>query len=312
MHKIDGAGHVNGSWVNEDVALSRPPTEITADIMNALQFEIINVIEGAGFTLNKPTNTQLLSAIQALIKGGDYKDSVRFTTTANIVLSGLGTQAGGDWGAALTAGDRILAKNQTAGAENGIWIVAAGAWTRATDADTNAELTGSSIIPVDFGNTLADTVWQLITDNPVIGTTALTFVQIPSQFASSAEAQGLALLTKALSPGGLAAALQGANQSLAGSGYQKLPGGLILQWGELSLTDITERSIAITFPITFPNAVRQVITGFDLGSWSIQSGANVYGQASAVTASGFNYYLQMMAANSGTGTFKATYFAIGN
>lgn len=179
MHKIDGAGHVNGTWVNEDVALLRPPTEITADIMNALQSEIINVIEGAGFALNKPTNTQLLSAIQALIKGGDYKDSVRFTTTANIVLTGLGTQAGGDWPAALTAGERIFPKNQTAGAENGIYIAAAGAWTRATDADTGAEFNSGAIIPVESSaTTLADSNWQLTTDGTVvIGTTALIFVQ---------------------------------------------------------------------------------------------------------------------------------------
>ena len=181
MHKIDGAGHVNGTWVTEDVALLRPPTEITADIMNALQSEIVNVIEGAGFTLNKPTNTQLLSAIQAMIKGGDYKDSVRFTTTANIVLTGLGMQAGGDWPAALTAGERIFPKNQTAGAENGIWLAAAGAWTRALDADTGAELNSGAIIPVESGTLNADTNWQLTTDGTVtIGTTALTFAKLNS------------------------------------------------------------------------------------------------------------------------------------
>ena len=180
MHKIDGAGNVNGTWVTEDVALLRPPTEITADIMNALQSEIVNVIEGAGFTLNKPTNTQLLSAIQAMIKGGDYKDSVRFTTTANIVLTGLGTQAGGDWPAALTAADRILVKNQggvAAHIDNGYYTAAPGAWTRATDADTGAELNSGAIIPVESGTLNADTNWQLTTDGTVvIGTTALIFV----------------------------------------------------------------------------------------------------------------------------------------
>lgn len=251
MHKIDGAGNVNGTWVTEDVALLRPPTEITADIMNALQSEIVNVIEGAGFTLNKPTNTQLLSAIQALINGGDYKPSVRFTTTANIVLTGLGTQAGGDWPAALTAGDRILAKNQTAGLENGIYIAAAGAWARATDADTGAELNSGAIIPVESGTVNGDSNWQLTNDGTVIiGTTGLTFTQMPSQFASSAEAQGLTLLTKALSPGGLAAALQGTNQSLAANGYQRLPGGLILQW--IFTTPLGTQGAASVWPIAFP------------------------------------------------------------
>ena len=48
------------------------------------------------------------------------------------------------------------------------------------------------------------------------------------------------------------AAFLGANQSLAGSGYQKLPGGLILQWG--SLTTSASADSPITFPIAFPTA----------------------------------------------------------
>ncbi len=42
----------------------------------------------------------------------------------------------------------------------------------------------------------------------------------------------------------------GANQSLSTSGYQKLPGGLILQWGYTA-------SGVTTFPIAFPNAALQ-------------------------------------------------------
>ena len=38
----------------------------------------------------------------------DYKQSARYATTGNVNLSGLATQAGGDWPAALTAGDRVL------------------------------------------------------------------------------------------------------------------------------------------------------------------------------------------------------------
>lgn len=49
--------------------------------------------------------------------------------------------------------------------------------------------------------------------------------------ATTAQAQAQTDTTHFLSPAGLKAALQGANQSLAIPGYQKLPGGLILQWG---------------------------------------------------------------------------------
>jgi hypothetical protein len=63
MHLIDGAGHENNTFVAEDIPTSRPPTEITADIMNALQFEIANFILSAGESLNKASNTQLRDAL---------------------------------------------------------------------------------------------------------------------------------------------------------------------------------------------------------------------------------------------------------
>lgn len=70
MHLIDGAGHVNNTFVSEDAPSGRPPTEITPEIMNALQFEIANVVEGAGLPLDKVDNTQLLSAIRKMIQAG--------------------------------------------------------------------------------------------------------------------------------------------------------------------------------------------------------------------------------------------------
>lgn len=66
MHRIDGAGHDNYSWVAEDPATNRPPTEITPDWMNAVQEEIANVIEEVE-PLNKADNTQLKQAILAMI-----------------------------------------------------------------------------------------------------------------------------------------------------------------------------------------------------------------------------------------------------
>lgn len=45
----------------------------------------------------------------------------------------------------------------------------------------------------------------------------------------------------------------GSNQSLANPGYQKLPGGLILQWGTVTTNGTTTKSV--TFPIAFPNAL---------------------------------------------------------
>lgn len=102
----------------------------------------------------------------------DYKQSVRVATTASITLSGLQTVDG----VVLAAGDRVLVKSQAIGSQNGIYVVAAGAWARSADADENAEVTPALTVLVESGTAQADSVWQLITDAPiVIGTTALVF-----------------------------------------------------------------------------------------------------------------------------------------
>ena len=48
----------------------------------------------------------------------------------------------------------------------------------------------------------------------------------------------------------------GANQSLSGVGFQKLPGGLILQWGSATTSG---GGASVTFPITFPSGVFAVV-----------------------------------------------------
>ena len=76
--------------------------------------------------------------------------------------------------------------------------------------------------------------------------------------ATAAEAQAMSDSDRAITPATLSAALKGANQSFAISGYQKFPGGLILQWGLTTLSS-AEDHVAFTFPIAFPNAVRSLL-----------------------------------------------------
>lgn len=110
----------------------------------------------------------------------DIKQSVRAATTANINLVGLQTIDG----LALAAGDRVLVKNQVAAKDNGPYVVAVGAWSRAKDADSNTKVTPNLTVAVEAGTTQADTIWQLVTDGPiVVGTTALTFKDITDGFA---------------------------------------------------------------------------------------------------------------------------------
>ena len=79
----------------------------------------------------------------------------------------------------LATGDRILLKDQSTGSQNGIYVVASsGSPTRATDADSNSEVTGGMAVFVEEGTANADTGWVLTNNGAItLGTTALTFTQ---------------------------------------------------------------------------------------------------------------------------------------
>ena len=81
--------------------------------------------------------------VDATRQGLDVKDSVRAATTANITLSATQTVDG----VALVAGDRVLVKDQSTASANGIYVVAAGAWSRAVDADSSAKVTAGKSMP---------------------------------------------------------------------------------------------------------------------------------------------------------------------
>lgn len=112
--------------------------------------------------------------VDAARSGLDVKQSVRAATTANITLSG--TQTIDD--VVLVAGDRVLVKNQSTASQNGIYVVAAGSWARATDADSSAEVTPGMFTFIEEGTTNADSGWVLSTNSVItLGSTALTFAQ---------------------------------------------------------------------------------------------------------------------------------------
>jgi hypothetical protein len=92
--------------------------------------------------------------------GITIKTAVRAVLKANTAQTGLITADG----VTLAAGDRYLRAVGTEAA-NGIWIVAAGAHTRATDADGANELASGTLVSVREGSTEADSLWALITDS---------------------------------------------------------------------------------------------------------------------------------------------------
>lgn len=110
------------------------------------------------------------------VEGRKWKNSVRAATTANITLSGEQTIDG----VAVVAGDRVLVKDQSTGADNGIYVASAGSWARASDANTSAEVLGMAML-VEEGTVAADKQYVCTTNGPItLGSTSLAFTQYGS------------------------------------------------------------------------------------------------------------------------------------
>ncbi len=148
-------------------------------------------------SLLDPTSAQDAATkayVDATATGLDTKASVRVATTAalasntrsgNVLTASANGALASIDGVSLSVGDRILVKNEATGANNGIYTItslggASATWsmTRATDADSSAEVTPGMYVFVEEGTTNADTGWVLTTNATItLNTTALTFTQ---------------------------------------------------------------------------------------------------------------------------------------
>ena len=112
--------------------------------------------------------------VDGVSQGLDVKDSVKVATTANITLSGTQTIDG----VAVSADERVLVKNQTSAAQNGIYLCKAGAWSRTDDLDTGANAAGFFTF-VEQGTVNAENGFVCTSDtgSAVVGTNNLTIAQ---------------------------------------------------------------------------------------------------------------------------------------
>lgn len=112
--------------------------------------------------------------VDATAQGLDAKASVFCASTGNLGLTGTADIIDNQ---SVIAGQRVLVKNQTNPAQNGIYVVAAGAWARATDVDTWNELV-SAFVFVETGTQNMDSGWVCTADpGGTLGSTNVPWVQ---------------------------------------------------------------------------------------------------------------------------------------
>ncbi len=114
--------------------------------------------------------------------GAAQKPPVRVASTVNGTLATDFENGDTMDGITLATGDRILLKDQSTGAENGLHVVeATGAPTRAADLDNNSDVALGTLIAVLLGTVNARSVW-MHTAGTDIGTDTLTFLPAPVLF----------------------------------------------------------------------------------------------------------------------------------
>jgi hypothetical protein len=129
------------------------------------------------------------------------------------------------------------------------------------------------------------------------------------EIATAAEAQALASAVVALTPARLADAFKGANQQLSANGYQKLPGGLIIQWGEVEVYSNGSNggTVSVTFPIAF-SAIAHVVA---CKNGSRVAGADVVYARRGSSLTGFIAEIDSATGGEGAGTRQVAWIAIG-
>jgi hypothetical protein len=139
-----------------NVVITAPASQSTLTLGSGKTVSISNSITLTG-TDGSTTNTDAVSAAAVTIKL-----PCTVATTANITLSGGQTIDG----VAVTTGDRVLVKDQTDATENGIYVVAAGAWARATDFAASTDIVQGTFVVVNNGDTNGGT-WKVTTADPI-------------------------------------------------------------------------------------------------------------------------------------------------
>ena len=223
-------------------------------------------------------------------------------------------------GVALTAGMRVLVKNQTTSAQNGVYTVTtagtasvATVLTRATDCDSASRLAGA-VITVDQGSTNGAGLYTNdFKKSYVIGTNAINWRNVfdsgnsrlndlqSGNFAAACAAIGAAQISDFLC-------------YISGSvGYLKIPrrgsagptkeGDLIIQWGKTGAIG-SNTGVAVTFPTAFPVSCFAVVTGCPSAGMVGNSPPTLGGLDSTITTNtptttGFTLYYHGSVSTSG-------------
>lgn len=199
MQQIDGSRQI------QSATIANAQISATAAIANSKLATFSQDQDFGGFkatnagTPTAGTDLATKAYVDGVAQGLSNKLSTRASSTATVAgtygATG-GTAARGQFtampnsidGVSLAANDRVLLKDQSTPAQNGIWVVTTlgsgsnGVWDRATDFDNESKVPNDTFIFIQEGTSNSDTGWVLTNDGALVigggsSPTALAFVQ---------------------------------------------------------------------------------------------------------------------------------------
>lgn len=287
------AGGTPGYFNAGNPGIGQPATVPGYEWFNGVQEELIGMLTRAGITPAQADLTQLRQSLDRLYGGALRSVAASITLTADDAGLVLVDASGGSRTITLPAANAMNARPM-------LFRVVK------IDASANAvtvQRAGTDTIE-GAASILINGQWASAT---LISNGVNAWIRTPG-FATAAEVDAGVLANLAVTPAGLGIA----TRLFSANGYQRLPGGLILQWGETATGNPSASPIALTatFPIAFPNACRSAIGSvFSLAA----PGATVDAYITDVraTTTGLTAYLEeragTVAQNCG-----CRYLAIGN
>lgn len=249
---VPGIGLVDGRFVDEDPAIGRIGSLIPAAWGNTLTEEVLNVLRAAGIEPDEASASQLLEAIRIVASRGTTRlpgdDSEYWATTAWVNRRGVQFSS-------LATYDLSTRLSADATGQFAILTIPGGGTVTLPPA---SEFSAGAFI--GFRSNVPNQVVAAAGDDTFNGSggglpvTSVTLNDGDNVYlVSNGAAQWLMI-------GGNAQLryTQSFSHAIASNGYQKLPSGLIIQWG-LNAAGTTSAGAAVTFPLAFPNACFQVI-----------------------------------------------------
>lgn len=173
----DAVQSVNGQTGNPvlsaaDVNARSASTAVPLTDVSGLSSALANKVDTTTYTTGLAGKTSPTD-VQGLLTQAANGPLADVAATTNIALTGTFSIDG----VLVSVGQRVLATAQTSSINNGLYVVAAGGWARATDMNTAEFFTRGKLVIVASGSANANSVWTQTGSSGLVGTAANNWVK---------------------------------------------------------------------------------------------------------------------------------------